>query len=93
MTPGIVPDVFFGHAGADFSEYYASGVLKDITQLIKDNGTYDRIESGYYGPYTVDRQDLRLSGSSSDADASLYVNRDIFDACGIHRRIPPRSTS
>ena len=54
LDSGVVPDVFFGHAGADFKEYYASGILKDITQMIKDNGTYDRIESGYFAPYSVD---------------------------------------
>ncbi len=83
LDSGIVPDVFFGHAGADFSEYYASGVLKDITQLIKDNGTYDRIESGYYGPYTVDDKIYGYPEAVLTPWQSLYVNRDIFDACGI----------
>ena len=83
LDSGIVPDVFFGHAGADFSEYYASGVLKDITQLIKDNGTYDRIESGYYGPYTVDGKIYGYPEAVLTPWQSLYVNRDIFDACGI----------
>ena len=83
LDSGVVPDVFFGHAGADFKEYYASGILKDITQMIKDNGTYERIESGYFAPYSVDGKIYGYPETVLTTWQTLYVNRDIFDACGI----------
>ncbi len=83
LDSGVVPDVFAGHAGTDFQDYYNSGLLLDITSLLKDSQTYDRISEGYYGPYTVEDKIYGYPIAGLTTWQTLYINRDILKECGI----------
>ncbi len=83
LDSGVVPDVFAGHAGTDFQDYYNSGLLLDMTTLLKESGTYNRISEGYFGPYTIEDKIYGYPVAGLTTWQTLYINRDIMKECGI----------
>jgi raffinose/stachyose/melibiose transport system substrate-binding protein len=83
LDSGNVPSTFQVHAGSDFAEFYNSGLLVDITDLIKETGADKKISAGYFGPYSVDGKIYGVPASGITNWQTLYVNKDLFKQAGI----------
>lgn len=83
LDSGVVPDMMVGHAGTDFQQYYDSGMLMDITGIVEEMKLTDTISQSYFDAYMVDGKYYGVPCGGLQPWQTLYVNRDIFDACGI----------
>jgi raffinose/stachyose/melibiose transport system substrate-binding protein len=77
------PDIFYVNAGTMFQDFYRTGALADLTDIVRQNNLLSHINPDYIKPYTIDGKYYAFPGAPLTVWMALYVNRDIFAQAGI----------
>jgi raffinose/stachyose/melibiose transport system substrate-binding protein len=80
------PDVYFTWAGEYLNKFVREGLAYDLTDMLKESGTYDKMVEGQINAFSYND---RIYGVPIKLDAKVfYYNKQIFADLGIE---PPKT--